>query len=105
LRGNARADFTNRFRFDENVGSEVFFCGDDSAVLNQQSHAPNSLSLLNGWSTLCIGRPLSPALRTLAGWNLDHRDAILDRADKRAEIASHTFGFIHTRNADERRSM
>ena len=34
-----------------------------------------------------------------------HGDAVFDRADQRAQIAAHAFGFVHARNARQRRGI
>src|SRR5208283_3965316 len=48
---------------------------------------------------------LFPCLGSNAGIDTNHGDALIDRADERAKIASHAFGFVYARNTFDRRHV
>src|ERR1039458_3903585 len=46
-----------------------------------------------------------PGFHRKSGSNFDHGDALIDRTDKRTEIAAHAFRLVHSRNASQRRRI
>src|SRR5215469_7959888 len=50
-------------------------------------------------------RALIPCFRGNACVRTDHRDAVLYRANQRTEIAADALGFVHARDAFERRRI
>ena len=101
-------DFADRLAFNEDVGRVSSVRGDDRAVLDQGAHIAFVLLRACVTRSACSNfrGALRPGLAAASPLSTSlHGDAVIDRADQRAEIAADAFRFVDARNALQRRRI
>src|SRR5579872_5260944 len=64
-----------------------------------ESNVRSNSGTMRLWSVCGVARPLIPCLGSQSRIDALHRDALLDRADQRAQVAADALCFVHPRNA------